>query len=89
MTSAPFSDVAVRFAKALGVELVVIDFDPKTDFPRIKCNANCERIYHLPTDQMYDRTIVDLEHGDMYATTVMEAESSGFRRAMRWTGGRQ
>lgn len=89
VTSAPFSDVAVRFAKALGVELVVIDFDPKTDFPRIKCNANGERIYHLPTDQMYDRTIVDLEHGDMYATTVMEAESSGFRRAMRWTGGRQ
>ncbi len=88
VTSAPFSDVAVRFAKALGVELVVISFDPKTNFPRIKCNVNCERIYHLPTDQMYDRTSVDLEHGDMYATTVIEAESSGFRRAMRWTGGR-
>lgn len=88
VTSAPFSDVAVRFAKALGVELVVIAFDPKTNFPRIKCNVNCERIYHLPTDQMYDRTSVDLEHGDMYATTVIEAESSGFRRAMRWTGGR-
>ena len=57
------------------------------EFPRIKCNINNdgEKIYHLPFDQQYDRVQI-INDGEMYATTVTEAEEAGFRRAYRWHG---
>lgn len=55
-------------------------------YPVIKCNisSNGEKIYHLPFDQQYDRTLIK-NNGEFYALTVKEAENKGFRRAFRWT----
>lgn len=61
-------------------EIMVINY---SEFPRIKCNINgASKIYHLPFDQQYDRTEIK-NAGEFYAWTVKEAESKGFRRAMR------
>lgn len=74
------SDTATKFAEKLKVRIVRLE---NKDFPRIKCNINNgSRIYHLPFDQQYDRTEIKLP-GECYAYTVAEAESKGFRRAMR------
>jgi hypothetical protein len=59
-------------------------------YPMIKCNINQssqENIYHLPFDQQYDRTKINPALGEFYATSVAEAESKGFRRALRYFGG--
>jgi hypothetical protein len=62
---------------------------PIGEFPRIKCNINYNefgeqtKIYHLPMDQQYDRTIVGNREGDFYAYSVRDAENAGFRRAFR------
>lgn len=56
-------------------------------FPRIKCNINQqtgEKIYHLPFDQQYDKTIIDKNKGECFASTVAEAEQKGFRRAFKY-----
>lgn len=57
------------------------------DYPCIKCNINNngEKIYHLPFDQKYDVTKID-KKGEFFATTVVEAEEAGFRRALKWFG---
>jgi hypothetical protein len=39
---------------------------------------------HLPFDQQYDATLVELERGERWVSTVAEAEALGFRRAWRW-----
>jgi hypothetical protein len=44
------------------------------------------KIYHLPFDQQYDRTIIEEERNERYVETVKEAEALGFRRAFRWKG---
>ena len=75
------SDTAKDFIKILGIQ--VWKQNLLSDFPRIKCNINNgNKIYHLPFDQQYKRTIID-KPGEFYATTVIEAEAAGFRRAMR------
>jgi hypothetical protein len=53
-----------------------------------KCNIarDGERIYHLPFDQQYDRTVIEADRGKCYASTVADAERAGFRRAWRWHG---
>lgn len=83
VTSTELSERAKFFAKTLGVELQMSL--PLGEFPRIKCNisADGERIFHLPFDQQYDRTIISGEDEDCYAFTVKEAISMGFRRAKR------
>ncbi|MBI1824789.1 MAG: hypothetical protein HYR83_00205 [Planctomycetes bacterium] len=84
--SCPASPKAQEFAAALGVEL--IDNCPLKRYPIIKCNVSIRgrtRIYHLPFDQQYDRTLIDYED-ECYVETVAEAESLGFRRAYRWRG---
>ena len=88
VTSANLSDVALRFAHMLGVKVKKIEFDPNSDsFPRIKCNINNgEKIYHLPTDQKYDDTIINLCDGENYVFTAQEAKNLGFRRAQHWFG---
>ena len=53
----------------------------------IKCNVNPqtkERIYHLPFDQQYDRTMIGSVVGERYVATTAEAEQLGFRRAWRY-----
>lgn len=85
VTSTSLSDTAIKFANALGVK--VIEEKPLEKYPLIKCNVGTsgEKIYHLPFDQQYDRTLIK-NQGEFYASTVNEAESKGFRRAFRWHG---
>lgn len=86
-TSISLSDKARKAAKALSVEIV--ENEPIGEFPRIKCNINHDefgnttKIYHLPMDQQYDKTIITKSKGEFYAFTVKEAEDAGFRRAFK------
>ena len=81
-TTAPLSLTAQRFAERLNVKVVV---QKHGNFPQIKCNIgnNGEKIYHLPFDQQYYNTIVD-KKGELFASSVKEAEDYGFRRAKRY-----
>ena len=85
--STSLSDKAKEMAQALSIE--VVENEPLGEFPRIKCNINSgefgegTKIYHLPMDQQYDRTIIGNRAGEFYAFTVQEAEDAGFRRAFR------
>lgn len=85
VTSTNLSETARKFAQALGVKIVENKLLEK--YPVIKCNINTngEKIYHLPFDQQYDRTLIK-NKGEFYAMTVDEAERNGFRRAFRWRG---
>lgn len=79
-TNVPLSETAQKFATKLHIFCLFI---PMQEFPRIKCNINNgEKIYHLPFDQQYWHTQIK-NNGEFYAWTVEEAESNGFRRAMR------
>jgi hypothetical protein len=62
---------------------------PLGEYPMIKCNVgrDGDRLYHLPFDQQYDRVKIEPEKGEFYATTAVEAEEQGFRRAFRWRSG--
>lgn len=87
ITSTKLSETARNFASALGI--ILIENKPLTKYPIIKChisNINSEPIYHLPFDQQYDSTILELDKGEYYVETVKEAEERGFRRAYRWRG---
>ena len=86
ISTVPYSDTAVKFAKTLGVVCKQVAME---DYPMIKCNINRstkEKIYHLPFDQQYDKCLIR-DKGEFYAETVAEAEAAGFRRAKRWYGG--
>jgi len=87
VTSTLLSKTAREFANELGI--VVKEQFPFENYPSIKCNVSRrtgEKIYHLPFDQQYDRTIVEEERNECYVETVAEAEQLGFRRAFRWRG---
>ena len=87
VTSTNLSDIAKNFATALDIE-VQEDF-PFQKYPCVKCNVSRrkeEKIYHLPFDQQYDRTLIEEERNERYVETVSEAEELGFRRAWRWKG---
>ena len=80
VSTTSLSEMALEFAKRLGIEVRIISMD---DFPMIKCNINAgNKIYHLPFDQQYWNTDIS-KPGEFYANTVKEAEDNGFRRAMR------
>jgi len=86
-TSTRLSDTAKEFAEELGIE--VKENFPLIKYPCIKCNISKrtgEKIYHLPMDQQYDRTIIEEEKNECYVETVAEAEMSGYRRAWKWRG---
>jgi hypothetical protein len=86
-TSTVLSDRAREFAAHLDV--VVREQVPLVTYPSVKCNVSRrtgERIYHLPFDQMYDRTLIEEERNECYVSSATEAEELGFRRAWRWTG---
>lgn len=82
-TTTQLSPEAEMVAKELAVDIF---HTPLVDYPMVKCNvtASGERIYHLPFDQMYDRTVIGNMPGECYAATVKDAEELGFRRAFRW-----
>lgn len=80
-TTTELSDVAKEFAKRLHVKYKV---SPIGEIPWIKCNINNgNKIYHLPFDQQYERVKIDYNKKEFYAFTIEEAESKGFRHAMR------
>lgn len=85
ITSTKLSETAKLFARALGINF--IENKQLDDYPLIKCNINAlgEKIYHLPFDQQYDKTVIKND-GEFYASTVNEAEQKGFRRAFKWRG---
>lgn len=82
LTTASYSSDAKRFAKELQVVPRIL---PQGDFPQIKCNIGAygEKIYHLPFDQQYNATIIEESRGEFFAWSAQDAESRGFRRAMR------
>ncbi len=87
ITSTAFSERAKQFAKELGIKIAANC--PLENYPCIKCNVSHRdraKIYHLPFDQQYDRTLVEEERNEHYVATVREAEALGFRRAFRWRG---
>ncbi len=89
ITSTRLSEKAKEFANVLGVQ--VIENLPLKHYPSVKCNVSRrtgEKIYHLPFDQQYDRTLIEEERNECYVETVKEAEDLGFRRAFRWRGKR-
>jgi len=89
ITNTKLSDTAKEFAKYLNVEIV--ENKPIGEYPRIKCHTNRDsdgcltKIYHLPFDQLYDRTKISRK-GDLYAFSVKEAMDYGFRRAKKYFG---
>lgn len=86
-TSTQLSETARKFAEALNIEPV--ENFPLKPYPSIKCNVSRKdgtKIYHLPFDQQYDKTLVEEERNECYVQTVQEAEDLGFRRAFRWHG---
>ena len=85
ITSTKLSDTAKSFAEALGI--TVYEMKPLDKYPIIKCNisSNGNKIYHLPFDQQYDKTLIRND-GESYVATIKEAEDKGFRRAFRWKG---
>jgi DUF2075 family protein len=89
VTSTALSDRARLFATKLGI--IIWEKVALEGYPCVKCNfsrRNGEKIYHLPFDQQYDRTIIEEERNECYVATVKEAEALGFRRALRWRGDR-
>lgn len=87
VTTTKLSEVAKKAADHLGIT-VKEAFSLDKCYPIVKCNVNQstkEKIYHLPFDQQYDRTVIEPAKGEFYAMSVAEAESQGFRRAFRFT----
>ncbi|MFY9265336.1 MAG: restriction endonuclease [Solirubrobacterales bacterium] len=88
-TTTSLSDRARAFAAELDIE--VEEEVPMDDYPRIKCNisqVDGSKIYHLPFDQQYDSTVIEHARGERWVQAVEEAEALGFRRALRWRGGK-
>jgi len=87
ITSTSLSSTAHEFAKELGI--IVKENFQFNKYPSIKCNISRrtkEKIYHLPFDQQYDKTIIEEERNELYVESVAEAEDLGFRRAFKWKG---
>jgi hypothetical protein len=88
ITSTELSQRARKFADELGIEY--LENYPLQSYPCIKCNISDRgKIYHLPFDQQYDRTLIIEEKNERYVSSVREAEELGFRRAYRWRGNRE
>lgn len=83
VTTSTLSQIARECADNLGI--TVYENIPFEKYPLIKCNVsrNGEKIYHLPFDQQYDTASITFKNGECYAATISEAESLGFRKAMK------
>ena len=90
ITTTLLSPKAREFAEALGI--IVKEKYHFENYPSIKCNisrSTNEKIYHLPFDQQYDKTIIELERNECFVERVSDAEGLGFRRAFRWKGNKE
>jgi Restriction endonuclease len=90
VTTTTLSDRALGFARVLGIKVSAQHLFK--EYPCIKCNVSHKdgtKIFHLPFDQQYDKTTINVARGDLYASTVKEATQKGFRRAYRFSGLRQ
>ena len=82
-TTTELSETAQEVVKYLGGHMEHRKEPLSKDYPMIKCNINRhsrEKIYHLPFDTTYDTIIIGNVDGELYAETIREAESLGFRR---------
>jgi len=63
------------------IQHIIKPYNP--NYPLVKCNIgkNKEKIYHLPTDALYDRIKIEPNKGEFYCYTTEQAEAAGFRRA--------
>ena len=89
-TTTKLSERAKEFAQYLSVGVKEEFLYQK--YSAIKCNISRrsgEKIYHLPFDQQYDKTLIEDERNECYVETAREAENLGFRRAWRWKGQQQ
>ena len=74
-TTGRLSNMASAFAKRLNVKVIQCEMN---EYPMIKCNINNgKKIYHLPFDQQYWNTRIEIP-GECYCWTVQEAEEKGF-----------
>lgn len=87
VTSTVLSEKAKHFADFLNISYR--EQKLLQQYPCIKCNISRKdgkKIYHLPFDQQYDTTVVELDRNETYVATVEEAEALGYRRAFKWRG---
>lgn len=79
-TSAKYSDVAIKAAKVLGIELK--EENLSRDFPMVKCIVldDGTKSYVLPFDNGYDELSIDFSRGEEFVYTVQEALEKGFDR---------
>lgn len=86
ITTAKLSEKAKLIAEKLNIKIVE-DVKYDKNYPCIKCNISRKdktKIYHLPFDQQYDKVDIEIQRGEKYVGTVLEAEQLGFRRAYKW-----
>lgn len=74
------TETAKNIAKNLNIE--VQEHIKIINYPKIKCKIteNGEKLYFTPTDNYYDKLQMILSNGDLYATTIKEAERLGFKK---------
>ena len=53
------------------------------DACNIKGNVNTQgkRIYHMPGDKYYDKTVISASHGEQWFCSEKEARAAGWRRS--------
>jgi hypothetical protein len=84
-SDADYNKIVVNVAQ--GDKLCTTETEALTEYyirkARIKCNIskNGEKIYHLPTDKLYNVTKIDPKKGEMYCVTEEEAIVKGFARS--------
>lgn len=62
------------------------EFGPRAVGCNIKGNVsynNGQRIYHLPGQEYYDKTVIDPRKGERWFCSEEEARQAGWRRARR------
>ena len=74
------TETAKNIAKNLNIE--VQEHIKIINYPKIKCKIteNGEKLYFTPTDNYYDKLQMILSNGDLYVTTIKEAERLGFKK---------
>ena len=84
ITSTTLGEVAKSSAETLGVKFTE-NFELNKNYPQIKCTTtkDGEKIYHLPTDQQYDKIGINKDSRRFYVSTVANAVAKGHRRAYR------
>jgi Restriction endonuclease. len=80
-TTAQFTSLAKQAAAVLGVELRTERLN--RTYPMIKCSItpSGDKIYYLPTDNVYDRVKINVDLDEHFVRTVNQAVKKGFKRA--------